>query len=86
MLNTTEIPTALALEIPDATRLSVEQIARAFDVPVDLIRDPQLDADGRTLHVDTRCPACGWPERGFDTLTRRFRCVRCPYQSDERNG
>ncbi|MFA8415139.1 hypothetical protein ACEPTV_33380, partial [Burkholderia pseudomallei] len=48
--------------------------------------DPQLGGDGIRIPVDANCPACGWPERVFDTITRRFGCVRCAYTSDERNA
>lgn len=38
------------------------------------------------LAVDADCPRCGWPERTYDTGTRRFGCIKCEYTSDERNA
>lgn len=54
--------------------------------PLPVIGDPSLGGDGVRIAVDADCPACGWPERVYDTLTRRFGCIRCPHTSDERNG
>lgn len=48
--------------------------------------DPTLDPSGIVVPVDADCPHCGWPERTFDTRTRRFGCIRCTYESDERNA
>lgn len=38
------------------------------------------------IAVDADCPRCGWPERTYDTASRRFGCTRCEYTSDERNA
>jgi len=54
--------------------------------PAPIVGDPSLGGDGLRVAVDADCPYCGWPERWFDTLTRRFGCVRCTYTSDERNA
>lgn len=54
--------------------------------PERIVGDPTLGADGDTVAVDATCPRCGWPERVFSTLTRRFGCVVCDYTSDERDA
>jgi len=54
--------------------------------PLPPIGDPALGGDGLRVPVDAACPHCGWPERFFDTITRRFGCIRCTYTSDERNA
>lgn len=51
---------------------------------------PEPPIDPRTgravmLCIDADCPACGWPERTFDTATRQFGCPKCDYTSEERN-
>lgn len=48
--------------------------------------DPSIDPSGFLLPIDADCPHCGWPERTYDTRTRRFGCIRCTYESDERNA
>lgn len=48
--------------------------------------DQRLGGEGPRIAVDADCPACGWPERVFDTITRRFGCIRCAYTSDERDA
>lgn len=48
--------------------------------------EPSLGGDGLRVPVDTNCPHCGWPERFFDTRSRRFGCIQCEYESDERNA
>lgn len=48
--------------------------------------DPTLGGDGLRLAIDEDCPHCGWPERFYDTHTRRFGCIKCGYTSDERNA
>lgn len=53
-------------------------------VPADL--PATVDTAGLVLPIDADCPHCGWPERTFDTRTRRFGCIRCTYESDERNA
>lgn len=52
--------------------------------PLRIVGDPSLGGDGLRVAVDADCPHCGWPERWFDTTTRRFGCIKCPYTSDER--
>jgi len=54
--------------------------------PERIVGDPALGADGDRIAVDAVCPHCGWPERSYSTLTRRFGCVVCEYTSDERDG
>lgn len=48
--------------------------------------DPTLGGDGLRIAVDADCPHCGWPERFYDTRTRKFGCIKCRYTSDERNA
>ena len=48
--------------------------------------DPSLAGDGIRIAIDADCPHCGWPERSYNTMTRTFACVKCPYTSDERNA
>jgi len=36
------------------------------------------------LPIDADCPHCGWPERTYDTRSRKFGCIKCTYTSDER--
>ncbi|NHF62267.1 hypothetical protein [Microcella pacifica] len=48
--------------------------------------DPTLGGDGLRVAIDADCPHCGWPERFFETRSRRFGCIKCPYTSDERNA
>lgn len=52
----------------------------------ELIGDPTLGGDGLRVAVEADCPRCGWPERFYDTTTRRFGCIKCSYASDERNA
>jgi hypothetical protein len=64
---------------------------KAASIPADppLMRHhgaPTIDPSGLVISVDADCPHCGWPERTFDTRTRRFGCIRCTYESDERNA
>lgn len=48
--------------------------------------DPTLGGDGLRVAIDADCPHCGWPERFFETRSRRFGCIKCAYTSDERNA
>ena len=57
-----------------------------IDLPVKPHGDPAVGGDGITLAIDADCPHCGWPERIYNTSTRRFCCIKCTYTSDERNA
>lgn len=48
--------------------------------------DPTLGGSGLRLAIDADCPHCGWPERFYETTSRRFGCIKCGYTSDERNA
>jgi hypothetical protein len=56
------------------------------DLPVKDHGDPTLGGDGLRIAIDADCPHCGWPERWFNTGSRRFGCIKCDYESDERNA
>lgn len=60
--------------------------AQSADEGVKAHGDPTLGGDGLLLAIDADCPHCGWPERTYDTRTRRFGCIKCTYTSDERNA
>ena len=83
------VPVAVALldgARPVATHVEPEPHEPPAGWPLPVIGDPSLGGDGIRIAVDAVCPACGWPERVYDTLSRRFGCVQCPHTSDERNG
>lgn len=73
---------------PDAAQhfLDHEGLPAESSEPFKINGDPTLGGDGLRVAVDADCPHCGWPERYFDTTTRRFGCLYCRYTSDERNA
>ena len=77
-------PPADAIALADPAEQEPEQHPAGWPLPV--IGDPSLGGDGIRVAVDADCPACGWPERFFDTMSRRFGCIQCGHTSDERNG
>ncbi len=75
------------LGIAEAHELDPERVERLLeDDDRKAHGDPSLAGDGLLVPVDADCPHCGWPERTFDTGSRRFGCIRCTYASDERNA